>query len=111
MIEYVYPWAVYTGLFVVSCMVLSSMCFLLHYFVKAIFFWRYSKISEKMTAMLNKVMEDNREPDGNAELCYLAGGLLSIVRPEHFSRHSLQLLKEELQLDGNINISISTDEE
>lgn len=93
-------WAIYLGLFVTTCLTISSMLFLIYYISKSVFFWRYKVISEKIKVILLQVIERNKVPGGNRELCFLAGSLLMILSPKHFNRQSLDELKEDLQLDG-----------
>jgi len=101
-VPYAAVWATYIGLFVTSCIVVSSMLMLIHYIAKSVFFWRYDIVADKMDKLLRAVIEANRHPAGNRDLAFIAGALLSVLRPETFSQQSLKDLADELQMGTDL---------
>lgn len=96
-LNYIYVWAVYLGLFVTTSLAISSMLFLVYYIARAVFFWRYSVVANRISEIMTEVMNNNRKQ--NPELAFIAGTVLMILKSEHFTQESLEELKEELQIN------------
>lgn len=94
--ELVQTWAVYLGLFVTTCLTVTSMLFLMHYFFKQMFFWRYREVAKKMFDTLKQVMDANKGPTGNRELRFLAGLMMHVLNPANMSKDVVEQLRLEI---------------
>lgn len=89
-------WAIYLGLTVTTCLVVSSMLFGIALMAKSIFFWRYSVVANKIDTLLEQVTAANI--GSNRQLALLSEALRVTLNPDFLSQAALDDLKEELGL-------------